>query len=110
MQAPQDTDEFDFDRWADLALSDPQAFEIKRTNAVEAIINKASPRTRHKLRQIQWKIDTIRKTSATPLAASVRIQEMMWQSMLGEDGLLACLQRLPALEKQPGQTARILDF
>lgn len=110
MREQQDTGVFDFDRWAELARSDPLAFELQRKFFIEAVISSAHGRNRQKLRQIQWKLDRIRDTSATPMAACLRMQEMLWDSVLGDDGLLARLQQLPIAEKPPRRSAQILDF
>ena len=110
MQTPQDMGGFDFDAWAELARSDPQAFEIKRKDAIEDVINSAPRRTHQQLRQLQWKLDRIRDTSATPLAACIRMQELLWESVLGEDGLLDRLQGLSMTLKQPRSNATIVEF
>ena len=110
MQEQQDTGGFDFDGWAALARSDPQAFESKRVNAIEAVICSAPQRNRQQLRRLQWKLDRIRETSATPMAACVRMQEMLWDSVLGDEGLLARLQLTPITDTQPRSSASILEF
>ena len=109
MREQEDMHGFDFDAWAELARNNPQAFELKRTSTIEAVIDNAPDRNRQQLRRIQWKLDRIRETAATPLAACLRMQEMMWQSVLGDDGLLERLQQLPGTEKQHHNTARILE-
>ena len=110
MLKQEDTDGFDFDAWASLARTDPKAFEIKRKTVIEAVIAEAPRRNRIQLRRIQWKLDRIREVSPTPLAACVRMQEMLWESVLGEDGLLARLQSLPTADRQPARSAQILEF
>ncbi len=110
MQTQQETGGFDFDEWAELARSDPQAFELKRTNTIEAVIDSAPRRNRQQLRRVQWKLDRIRETSATPLAACIRMQELMWESMLGDNGLLEQLQRLSKSLNQARHSDSILEF
>jgi hypothetical protein len=110
MQEPQDNGGFDFDTWARLAHADPLAFELKRKTTLEAVISDAPARSQAQLRRMQWKLDRIRDIAPTPLAACVRMQEMMWESVLGHDGLLARLGQLPATEYPPPATADILDF
>lgn len=110
MQEQQESDGFDFDQWAILAHTDPEAFELKRINTIEAVISDAPARCQMQLRRLQWKLDRIRETTPTPLAACVRMQEMMWDSVLGDDGLLARLRQLPARDESGRDTARILDF
>lgn len=108
MAAQHDGGDFDFDGWARLARDDPQAFEIKRAFVLECAIDAAPERSHHTLRRLQWKLDRIRETSATPLAACIRMQDLMWESVVGRDGLVDRLQLLPGSE--PGGTARILTF
>lgn len=110
MQEQQAGGGFDFDAWAELARTDPDAFEKARNNAIEALIEDASPRSREQLRRVQWKLDCIRDTAPTPMAACLRMQTLMWESVLGDDGLLARLRQAPASRKQIRKTARILDF
>lgn len=102
---------FDFDSWADLAANDPQAFEEKREIAILAAIDAAPERSRERLTRLQWKLDRIRDTAATPLAACVHMQELMWESLLGPEGLVDRLNQLP--DTDPGAaraTARVLVF
>lgn len=111
MTALQDSGGFDFDSWASLAANDPQAFEEKRVIAIQSAIDAAPARSRERLERLQWKLDRIRETSATPLAACVRMQELMWESLIGPEGLVERLNQLP--EEEPGlqrNTARVLVF
>ena len=105
-----DTGGFDFDAWAQLAQTDPKAFEIKRKTAIEEVISGATRRNRPRLRRMQWKLDRIRQVSPTPMAACIRMQALLWQSVLGEDGLLDRLQRMPSPEKPSDRSAQILEF
>ncbi|HEB99036.1 MAG TPA: DUF3135 domain-containing protein [Thiotrichales bacterium] len=101
---------FDFDRWAKLADTDPDAFEAQRRAAIEQAIEQAPERTRTRLRRLQWKLDQIRRTSGTPLAAAIRMNEMMWDRIAGKGGLLETLtQPLPA-RRAEAQAANVLDF
>ena len=61
---------------------------------------------------MQWKLDQIRRNSATPLAASLRMQQLLWEHVAGEDGLLARLQRLSGqdIAPAPRHSAKILPF
>jgi hypothetical protein len=101
---------FDFDSWATLARTNPQAFEIKRKKSVEQAISRASPQRQQRLRCLQWQLDQIRNTSRTPLAASIRMQRMLWEKLAGDAGLLACLQGSNAPASQHRHTATILRF
>jgi len=101
---------FDFDSWAALARNNPQAFEIKRKKIIEQAILQASPQRQPRLRCLQWQLDQIRNTARTPLAASIRMQRMLWEKLAGDTGLLACLQGSAGPASQRRQTATILHF
>ncbi len=110
MQDQRHSDSFDFDGWANLARTDQTAFEHKRKKILDAVIAEAPARNQAQLRRIQWKLDRIRELAPTPLAACVRMQELMWDSVLSDDGLLARLRQLPPSETAPANTAKILQF
>jgi hypothetical protein len=105
MPAPQSHPRPEFDAWARLAREDPQAFEQQRNELLERAILDAPERLRQRLRGLQWKLDRIRTTSATPLAASIRMQQLLWDSVTGPNGLLT---RLRSIENTPtsGKTCR----
>ncbi len=84
---------FDFDRWAILARQDPAAFERHRRVEIVRLLRSVPIGRRRRLRGLQWRIDQVRRTSGTPLAACIRISQMMWESVQGEHGLVAALQQ-----------------
>ncbi|MEQ8230383.1 MAG: DUF3135 domain-containing protein [Gammaproteobacteria bacterium] len=88
------TDAFEFDHWAALARNDPQAFERARRDVLESLIESAPQDTRRRLTGLQWQIDRMRHSADTPLAACVRISSMMWDKVLGEDGLVEHIEEL----------------
>lgn len=101
-----------FDEWAALAKSDPQAFETQRRQVIDRAIRAAPAARQQQLRRIQWKLDQIRSTSRTPMAACLRMNRLLWESLSGENGLLASLQQ-PALIRQRAATtasARIIPL
>jgi len=71
-------EEFDFDQWATLARTRPDAFEELRRLTVELAILKRSRRNRERLKGLQWRIDRLRETAGSPLAACMRISQLMW--------------------------------
>jgi hypothetical protein len=91
--------EIDFETWARLAREDPQAFEERRLEAIAEVIDSAPERSRERLRCLQWRIDQERRLARTPLAACMRISQMMWRSVLGDGGLQ---QRLGELQRAFG--------
>lgn len=93
--------EFDFDEWMLLAQSDPQAFEEKRSNIIEQKILSAPSHRQHRLRCLQWRIDTERRKCATPLAACVEVNRMMWDFMVAKRGFLHALYLLTGQNLRP---------
>ena len=75
--------EIDFDRWAEIARTDPETFEAMRLEAIAS----APEDNRERLRCLQWRIDQERRLARTPMAACVRISRLMWRSLLGPNGL-----------------------
>jgi len=109
---------FDFDEWAQLARRDPQAFEARRRAAIEVFIHNAPARRLRRLRGLQFRIDLERRRAGTPMAACIRLNSMMWDLVLGREGLRERLQGLvarvgktpPATGEQPRTAAKILQF
>ncbi len=107
--APASASRIDFDQWSQLAKTDPESFERQRSALLDACIARASRNHQERLRRLQWRIDRIRDTAGTPLAACVRISDLMWRTFhqLGE-----AYQQLgdEPQPPPPRRTARILRF
>jgi hypothetical protein len=78
---------FDFDEWAQLADESPEAFEDRRQALLRSAIDSAAPDRRQRLQAMQWRLDQVRRRAGTPLAASLALYAMMWDAVLGENGL-----------------------
>jgi hypothetical protein len=103
----------DFNQWATLAETDPTAFESMRRDLIERLIESAPEERRLRLRRLQWRIDQERALAKSPLGACIRLSRMMWDRLLGDDGLLEQLQRVGTEReyRQPrARSARILAF
>lgn len=107
----------DFDEWCRLARENPDAFEERRLAMIETAIRTAPTRRQQRLRGLQWRIDHARRRARTPMAACMTLSRMMWETIQGENGLLAAMETLSArwhgdrrvpLRHQP--PARILSF
>ncbi len=85
---------FDFEDWARLAQSDPAAFEAKRQDMIDKLIEGAPEELRQRLRSFQWRIDMERERSANPLQACIRISNMMWDLIYADRGFLWSLQAM----------------
>lgn len=71
-----------FDVLLDLARNDPQGLEELRLTLTSSIIEAApSEANRRRLRGIQFQVDMEREKARTPLAATIRISELMCQSL-----------------------------
>ena len=103
---------------AQLAKDDPQAFEVLRGELIENAILRAPERIQLRLRQLQFRIDGIRRLARTPLGALIKIQALMWESFLRMD---EALQNFDALTRANArrsderantkpQGARVIDF
>lgn len=90
----QATIRFDFDQWSKLARDDPQAFERERTRVLDRAIDQAPEARRQRLRCLQWRVDRVRQRAGTPLSACMEMSRLMWDSVLGERGLLESLRGL----------------
>jgi hypothetical protein len=71
-----------FDVLVDMARNDPQGLETLRRSLTEAVITAASNEsTRRRLQGLQFRVDMERRRASTPLAATIRISEMMCRSL-----------------------------
>ena len=80
--------ELDFYEAMELARTDPEAFEQYRKYIIDSLIARAPKRNREHLRRLQWRIDMERERASNPVAACVKLYEMMWDSFAGESGLV----------------------
>jgi len=69
--------DFDFDKWAQLARQDPDAFEALRKEAIEEGLKALPPDTQRRLKGLQFRIDMERRRSKTPLDSCIRLSNMM---------------------------------
>lgn len=100
----------EFDDWAQLAKSDPAAFEQKRARMIEDLISSMPEHKQQRMRCLQWKIDQVRNQCKTPMAACVKLSEMMWDSLVGPGGLKEALERLSEDSPAPRPKARVMNF
>ena len=87
-------EQFDFDSLAQLAQSDPEAFEAKRLAMIGKLIDGAPEDIQQRLRGFQWRIDMERQRCDNPLQACIRISNMMWDMIYADRGFLWSLQAL----------------
>jgi hypothetical protein len=104
---------FDFDWWAELARTDPQAFERERTAVIGALIAGVPAADRRRVVGLQWRIDEERGLASSPFAACLGLYSRMWDAVLDDTGLLAQLRRFqptPAPKAHRGPDAVVLSF
>lgn len=108
------TTQIDFDEWAALANSSPDVFEARRRKIINDFIASAPASRQPHLRRLQWRIDGVRRRARTPLAACIRLSNMMWESVYGKGGLLEELRKFqgvtPLLNDPQPTSACILAF
>src|SRR3990172_2268120 len=92
--------DIDFDEWCTLASTDPHSFEKQRQHLVDAVIDSVPEDKQLRLRRLQWRIDKVRETSGSPLAACIRISDMMWDAVMGKGGLREALHILSQAEPE----------
>lgn len=100
----------DFDQWAELAKSNPAAFETKRAEVIDAMIENMPVHKQQRMRCLQWKIDQVRNQASNPMAACIKLSEMMWDSLVGPGGLKDALERIGEGNFEPPPKAGVVDF
>jgi len=99
---------------AQLAHDDPQAFESLRRELIENAIRRAPERLQLRLRQLQFRIDSVRRLARTPLGALIKMQSMMWDSFLCLEEALQHLDTLTRSIEQRGsggpKSALVIDL
>ncbi|MBL4868288.1 MAG: DUF3135 domain-containing protein [Pseudomonadales bacterium] len=70
----------EFDELLRLAEKDPDRLEALRAEMCEQLILDAPVELRRRLRGLQFRIDMERRRSSTPMAACIKISEMMHES------------------------------
>ena len=70
----------DFDTLKAMAEQNPQALEDLRQQFVNDLIANAPPAVQRRLRGLQFQIDAQRRIHKNPLAACIKLSEMMYES------------------------------
>lgn len=102
---------FDFDSWAALARSDPDAFERCRVELLEKAI-RLFPENKQRLNGLQCRIDLEREKARVPLNACIRLSDLMWNSFRELNDRLNNQPRLSVIHAvdTTAPPARILPF
>ncbi|MBT3047101.1 MAG: DUF3135 domain-containing protein [Candidatus Thiodiazotropha sp.] len=100
----------DFDHLLQLAERDPMLFEDMRQAAINDFISTLPEERQQRMRRLQWRIDQERR-NRSPLSACVKISSMMWEHMVGPQGLLGYLQGdIKHKQQEDQQQADVLEF
>jgi len=104
---------FDFDEWMTLAKTNPTQFERRRQAMIEKLIRSRKPESQRRLRGLQFRIDLERRRCRTPIAACVRLNELLMDQFSSQLApiLTGDLPEVAAnQEASRGGGARILPF
>ncbi|WP_316367216.1 DUF3135 domain-containing protein [Candidatus Thiodiazotropha sp. CDECU1] len=100
----------DFDHLLQLAERDPMRFEDMRQAAIDDFIAALPQERQQRMRQLQWRIDQERR-NRSPISACVKISSMMWDHMVGPQGLLGYLQGdIRSRSEADHRACKVLDF
>ncbi len=113
MNHENNDEEFPFDEWVNLARQDPRAFESARRQVLQSLIASAPAAQRQRLEGLQWQIDRERELADNPMSSCFKISSLMWDKVLGENGLVDNLEQLcgvKPIRQQPAQQATVLPF
>lgn len=108
MPYPQKSEQFVFEEWAELAQSNPQAFEQQRQQYIESFLATVPSKQRNRLERLQWRIDMERRLAATPLSACVRISRMMMDAVYGKGGLVSAIKG--EIDPSTAPSAKVIEI
>lgn len=99
-----------FDVLVDMARNDPQRLEALRRKLTDSVIAGAdTEQKRKRLEGLQFRVDLERRRARTPLAATIKISEMMCHALADlHRSMVTPLVRQENADKAP--TAKILEF
>lgn len=104
----------DFDLWMQVAQDDPQRFEAMRQAAIDDFLANVPAERRLHLQRLQWRVDRVRERCATPMAATIAISEMMWDSFhtlrSHYQDILGDSAARPSTRSRPSRQAQIIPF
>jgi hypothetical protein len=75
-------EDYVFEDWRHLHETDPDVFELRRNEALESVIQSAPSDMQARLRGLQFRVDMERSRAGSDLAACLKAQSMMWDSLV----------------------------
>ena len=100
-----------FDVLVDMARNDPQRLELLRQKLSANIINSAATEQKRKrLEGLQFRVDMEREKARSPLAATIKIPEMMCHSLADLHRSMVTPLAAEDESKSPQESAAIITF
>jgi hypothetical protein len=100
-----------FEVLVDMARNDPEGLETLRRSLTDAVIAAASnDAARRRLKGLQFRVDIERQRAPTPLAATIRISEMMCRSLAELHASLVTPSEDPGSGPADGRAPNVLPF
>jgi hypothetical protein len=102
-----------FDHLVYMARNDPDGLETLRRSLTDAVITSArSEHTKRRLEGLQFRVDMERRRAHTPLAATIRISEMMCHSLAELHRTMVTLESEELAGQVPAakSSGMIIDF
>ncbi|MFT7652951.1 MAG: hypothetical protein ACI9ON_001296 [Limisphaerales bacterium] len=100
-----------FDVLVDMARNDPQRLELLRRRLTANVIkNAATEQKRKRLEGLQFRVDMEREKARSPLAATIKISEMMCHSLADLHRSMVTPLALEDESNGPQESATILAF
>ena len=100
-----------FDVLVDMARNDPIRLENLRQKLTMAVINSATTQDkRRRLEGLQFRVDMERQRARSPLAAAIRVSEMMCHSLGDLHRSMVTPFADEEIEEQPEANAVVLTF
>ncbi len=72
--------DFDFDEWMTLNQEDPEAFEQRRREMIDQLIQSAPQQHQRRLRGLDFQVSMERRRAQTPMDSCIRLSRLMWES------------------------------
>jgi hypothetical protein len=88
--------------WAQLARKNHDEYLERRSGALAALIATAPSDIQAQLMALQEHIDIIHTREKTTIGACLKLSNMMWDIVLGENGMVEHLDRSAASGDMPG--------
>jgi len=100
-----------FEVLVDMARNDPQGLETLRRSLTNAVIAAApTEAARRRLRGVEFRIEMERRRSRSPLAATIRISELMCRSLAELHRSMVAPDSLRQADVRPAANATILPI